>query len=485
MIGGFESYDELYTYLTALGLGMSMLFSFNSFISAPDYVQNYYQYASNDEFAVAKYPDFWQNAESYISVSNMIPNLIFQGFVFTPVIRRIPMQRKILVAMTLVIFAMLLIPVMPAFSVSEVVAAATLMFASALAGAATAFFQSTAFGLVACCPAKHMGGILFGIGVSGTTTSLLQIITKAAMGSGYNDSQTQSRVYFGVAIGFMIVSFISVIRLKKNRYAQRYIVEYRDETYVDDGFGVGSGNAAGVAAATAPAVTAENNAGEDYLNPGSAESLASANRFTASVVEDGETSALIKGGGTDHRQAEEHGGATEYEAQESVSILPVVKQIWPMMFSCSLTFFITLTVFPGVGVAINNSSAWFGVIIIFLFNFGDTIGRFGSNIPRIWIPRKYVPFAATCRLVVIPLFFFCITPHWIPGNVFPMILMFVTGVSNGFIGSMALVYGPQTEALRSDGERALAGNAMSMSLLTGCSAGSLLALLITSKLPST
>jgi solute carrier family 29 (equilibrative nucleoside transporter), member 1/2/3 len=462
MIGGFESRDEFFTYLTALGLGMSMLFSFNSFISAPNYVQNYYQYASNDEYAVAKYPSFWQNAESYISVSNMIPNLIFQGFVFTPVVRRIPMQRKILVAMALVIFAMLLIPVMPAFSVSEIVAASTMMFASALAGAATAFFQSTAFGLVACCPAKHMGGILFGIGVSGTTTSLLQIITKAAMGSGYNDSQTQSRVYFGVAIAFMVVSFVSVVRLKHNRYAQRYIVEYRDASYVDDGFGVGSGNSAAAAAVT---------------NSDSAVSLAT----NQNSVEDGEASSLIKG----DRHIEEHGGATEYEAQESVSILPVVKQIWPMMFSCTLTFFITLTVFPGVGVAINNSSSWFGVIIIFLFNFGDTIGRFGSNIPKIWLPRKYVPFAATCRLVIIPLFFFCITPHWIPGNVFPMILMFVTGVSNGFIGSMALVYGPQTATLRSDGERALAGNSMSMALLSGCSAGSLLALLITSKLPST
>lgn len=465
------------TYVTSVGLGMSMLFSFNSFISAPDYVQKYYQYAANDPTAVPEYPNFWKNAESYISVANMIPNLICQVFVFTTLVRRISMQTKLLAAMTVIVFAMILIPVMPAFSVSELVAAATMMVASGLAGAATAFFQSTAFALIACCPAKHMGGVLFGIGLSGTTTCILQIITKAAMDGGYNDKQTQSRVYFGVAIAFVVASLVSVVLLKKNRYAQRYVVEYRDANYIDDGFGVGSGDF------TPPAA-----AGLDQQS--SAQSLATQQQEEDSVTspvtieEVSESAALIKQSPS-LRVAEEHGGATEYAAQDSVHILPVVKQIWPMMFSCCLTFFITLTVFPGVGVAINSSDAWFGVIIIFLFNFGDTIGRFGSNLPKIWIPRRYVPVAAMCRIVIIPLFFFCITPDWIPGNVFPMCLMFVTGVSNGFIGSMALVYGPQTAALRSDGERALAGNSMSMALLGGCSAGSLLALLITSKLPST
>lgn len=458
----FESRDDLLAYLTSTGLGMSMLFSFNSFISAPDYVQHYYRYAANNEHAEPQFKSFWHNAESYISVSNMIPNLLFQLFVFTKVVRRIPMQRKLLVSMTLIIFSMLLIPVMPAFSIDETGAAFTMLFASALAGAATAFFQSTCFALVAAFPAKHMGGMLFGIGLSGTTTCLIQIITKAAMSGGYQDTQNQSRVFFGVAVAWMFISFGSLLALKRNPYAQRFIAEYREEAEAATSAEAGSSSLGthhgGSKGTEADALITNQHPHPDYIE--------SATEKSAAANENGD-----------------NGGVTEFEAHDAVEILPVVKQIWPMMFSCTLTFFITLTVFPGVGVAVNPNDDWFGVIIVFLFNFGDTIGRFGSNLPKIWLPRRLVPIAATCRLIVVPLFIICITPRWIPGNVFPMILMFLTGVSNGFIGSMSLVYGPQTPALKSDGERALAGNSMSLALLGGCSSGSLLALLVTAYLP--
>lgn len=464
----FESREELFVYLTSTGLGMSMLFSFNSFISAPSYVSHYYQYASGNETAVPEYPTLWNNAESLISVCNMIPNLIFQGVVFTNAVRRIPLQRKLLVSMSLIIIAMILMPLIPAFRVNEVGAAVNMLFATALAGAATAFFQSTVFALVANLPPKHMGGLLFGIGLSGTTTCLLQIVTKASMDGGYELTQTQSRTYFGVAIGFMFVSFASLVMLKKSPYAQRYIREYRE--------------AAAAATGEEPQQPADQ---DDGGEAGKAAEVASnadseASRLLANA--DGVNVTPKQGRGTvgDEEEASGDDGAS----QDTVPILPVIKKIWKMMFSCCLTFFITLTVFPGVGVAVEPNDDWFGVIIIFLFNFGDTIGRFCSNFPKIWLPRKYVPFASMARIIFIPLFFFCITPRWIPGMPFPLILMFVTGVSNGFIGSMSLVYGPQTETLASDGERTLAGNAMSTALLSGCSAGSLLALLITSYLPS-
>jgi hypothetical protein len=65
-----------------------------------------------------------------------------------------------------------------------------------------------------------------------------------------------------------------------------------------------------------------------------------------------------------------------------------------------------------------------------------------------------------------------------------MALMFVTGVSNGFIGSLSMIYGPQTASLESDAEKALGGNAMSLSLLSGCSLGSCFALLINYLVPA-
>eukprot|EP00331_Platyophrya_macrostoma_P027775 CAMPEP_0176448918 /NCGR_PEP_ID=MMETSP0127-20121128/26122_1 /TAXON_ID=938130 /ORGANISM="Platyophrya macrostoma, Strain WH" /LENGTH=284 /DNA_ID=CAMNT_0017836065 /DNA_START=448 /DNA_END=1302 /DNA_ORIENTATION=+ len=282
---------------------------------------------------------------------------------------------------------------MPAFSINETGAAITMMFASALAGAATAFFQSTCFALVAAFPARHMGGLLFGIGLSGTVTCLIQIITKAAMSGGYEDTQNQSRVFFGVAVGWMFISFASLLALKRNPYAQNFIAEYRDSNTV-----VLRTDASSLATCTQEQET-------DALIT---------NR-QADSVDVGKHHAVIESP-SGEESVGDCGGATEFEAHDAVEIMPVVKRIWPMMFSCTLTFFITLTVFPGVGVAVNPNDAWFGVIIVFLFNFGDTIGRFGSNIPKIWLPRRFVPIAAMCRLIVIPLFIICITPRWIPGN---------------------------------------------------------------------
>ena len=468
----FESREELIVYLTCTGLGMSMLFSFNSFISAPSYVSHYYQYASGNETAVPEYPTVWNNAESLISVCNMIPNLIFQGVVFTNTVRRITLQRKLLVSMALIIVAMILMPLIPAFKVDEIGAMVNMLFATALAGAATAFFQSTAFALVANLPPKHMGGLLFGIGLSGTTTCLLQIVTKASMDGGYELTQTQSRTYFGVAIGFMFVSFGSVVLLKKIPYAQKYIREYRDAAAQASEEGVVGGDADSESKGSLATVA--------VTEANAAESESEQSRLLA-TSSDG---VNVTPKNSAYNTELEDGGASADVNQDTIPIFPVIKKIWPMMFSCTLTFFITLTVFPGVGVAVEPNDDWFGVIIIFMFNFGDTCGRFCSNFPKIWLPRKYVPFASIARLIIIPLFFFCVMPKWIPGMAFPLCLMFVTGVSNGFIGSMSLVYGPQTETLGSDGERTLAGNAMSTALLGGCSAGSLLALLITTYLPS-
>lgn len=426
---GFAHRDEMAAYFTAVGLGMSMLFSFNSFISAPSYVKKYYRYAAQNPSATTHMKSFWDNIESFISVTNMIPNLIFQFLVFTPLARRWKMQTKILVSMGFIIAAMLAVPICPLFKASEQVAAAVLLSAVAVAGSATAFFQSTCFALLGNFPPRFTAGILFGIGISGSCTSLIQIITKAAMPDDYDAHANTSRIYFGISIGWMLLSFVSVVFLRQNAFAKKCIGEYRDDN--EEGY-------------------APIRAGD--------------------FAPDSDVSKV------DEMQR------SSRSTQASTSVVGVIKKIYPMMLSTFVTFAITLTVFPGVGVSI-NSSAWFGIIIIFMFNFGDTIGRFASNLPRIWIPRQHLPVAAMARLIVVPLFFFCLDPRWINGDVFPMILMFITGVSNGFIGSLSMIYGPQTETLETDAEKALGGNSMSLALLAGCSLGSCFALLINYLVP--
>ncbi len=442
---GFATRDELMAYLTTVGLGISMNFSYNSFVSAPSYVKEYYRYAAQDPSATSSMKSFWDNIESFISVANMIPNLIFQFMVFTPLVRRWKMQSKILVSMTCIIAAMLAVPICPLFKVNEHVAAGVLLGAVAVAGTATAFFGSTCFALLGTFPPRFTSGIMFGLGISGSSTSLMQIITKSAMADNYDAHASTARIYFGLSISWMLLSFVSVVFLRRNAFAKKCIMEYRDD---DSGDG-----------AYAPIRR-------------SARSVRS--------VDDPSLEFPMNSDGT--RVKKDNLPLSSQSTQASTSVLGVVKKIYPMMLCVGLNFTISLTVFPGVGVSI-NSSAWFGIIIIFMYNLGDTIGRFASNFQRIWIPRQHLLAAAISRLLVVPLFFFCLDPRWIKGDVFPMILMFITGISNGIIGSLSMMYGPQTETLETDAEKALGGNAMSLANLSGCSVGSCLALLINYLVP--
>ena len=158
------------------------------------------------------------------------------------------------------------------------------------------------------------------------------------------------------------------------------------------------------------------------------------------------------------------------------STIETMKKIKVMLFVVFYTFTISLVVMPAVGVAINPKAEYFGILIITMYNAGDTCGRLLTFVHKIWIPERYLPYAALARTLLLPLFFICAKPKLIPGNIFPMFLMFFTGISNGFVGTLSMIYAPSS--LHTEQEKNISGNIMSFGLLLGCSIGSGIGLIL-------
>src|SRR5262245_19878820 len=139
-------------YLTLLALGMAMLLSWNAFISSPDYVKQYYKYAAKDPNATTAMPKVWADIENYIAIGSMIPNLIGQSIVITKFGRSLSMHSRMIVSILVNIVCLLVVLILPAIGVNERVAFGIFMTAVVVCGFATAFFQSTVFGLAGSFP---------------------------------------------------------------------------------------------------------------------------------------------------------------------------------------------------------------------------------------------------------------------------------------------------------------------------------------------
>ena len=436
-----------FVYVALLFLGMGMLFAYNSFIASPNYVNNYYKYASGDMDYNTTMPNVWKNAEQTVTVSIMVPNLLGQCFVVTKYGQRLPLRTRLHISSVLLAATIAIVVIVPAFKVRERAAFAWLLTASAVSGLTTAFFQASVFSLAAYFPLKYMQGTMLGIGISGLTCSLLQIITMSIL-----SGQQQANLFFGIGIGWMMLCLVLIIFMPCNAFVRYYVPEF--------------------------AV-----AGAAHAEPGERTAL----------LDDDEEKAATYDGATPSTEGATPGAQKQFakdeqpvdgedRVEQSVDLVCLMKRIWPLWVANFLVYGVSLLVFPGLGAMIDND-AWFQVLIIFMFNLGDTCARFINGFEFARSPGRFLLPYSVVRFVFIPLFIICVHPKVIHGRALPYIFMLLTGLTNGYTSSLCMMYVPSMPTL-ANWERATAGAAMSLSLLSGCSVGSMLGLLVTSQLGS-
>lgn len=150
------------------------------------------------------------------------------------------------------------------------------------------------------------------------------------------------------------------------------------------------------------------------------------------------------------------------------------------MISIACTYFVTLSLFPGVESEMINCQwrEWLPIILMALFNMFDVFGKiFALAAQQIFTPLQLL-IGSLLRLVYIPLMLLCILPksHPVLSNIFWQLLLSSTlGLTNGYFGSVPMIRAPM---IIIDERKELTGNLMMFSYSVGLTMGSLLSYLL-------
>jgi solute carrier family 29 (equilibrative nucleoside transporter), member 1/2/3 len=508
---------------TSLMVGLTMVMGINAINSAPSFMLDYYKYLAGSETAQPRSPVFWKQILNFYTVVTMVAQAVHEPTNLTSFMCRFSLLFRLELSCAVMIVELLVILLMPQTHVSEYSAIAAMMIVAYLGGAARAYFENTGYAMFGPCPPIMLSGMLVGSALSGALLSVVQIILLASMSDTYSAVLTQSLIYFCMAIGIIFVSGLLLSTLLYNPFARRYIAEFRSrrspwaniyrlrKTTKTLSVQTATPHDVERSVDSAPKRYLENASSEDEreLQEALNEHAMASGRFLRedvlfddreyatreeyeavaahepkSDVNDGRISRVDLGAngtpsvskGEVYAEVERGDeGLTTAELLQEVKLWPVIKKTWPMMLTCFLTFGVTYLIYPGIMLAVDSSSAWYTTLIMTVYNFADLIGRVCSMWKRLWPPRNAILIAAVCRIAFIPLLLLCAL-HKIPTQVPPYIFTVLMGLSNGFIGTLSMVYSPETPNLTTDGERAMAGQATGACLLIGCAVGSLLQL---------
>ncbi|CAI2366910.1 unnamed protein product [Moneuplotes crassus] len=377
------------------------------------------------------------------------PNLVFS---FANVFLASCLSLKIrLVASLMFILTMLFVLPLVSNFVTEPLAWILVILIIICVGIANAFAQSGIFGFAGMLPEKYIGAVMFGNGLSGIVMNVFRIITLAIFppievreGEVDTSAFIGCLIYFAIAALVLMLCIFGYFVVCKTSFARHHMskINSKQGKYSTEKIG-GPNN---------PSLTLHRN------------------------IMSEETRGYSKINTND----------TEMNAQElntePKTFLTVYKEVGFMAFQVFACFLITFVVFPGTHLSthfdfMGNSladQAWFSVIMITLYNFFDTIGRFAGGFVKIFSPTTIISLTIT-RLIFIPLSVLVqigSTPSWIfESDWFRILNMAIFALTNGYNSTLCMVYGPSCTDKNSK-ERA--GIIMSLHLVGGIFGGSLI-----------
>jgi len=154
--------------------------------------------------------------------------------------------------------------------------------------------------------------------------------------------------------------------------------------------------------------------------------------------------------------------------------MKVAKAIFPYMTCIALAYCVTLSLYPGLESEIIscNLKTWMPVLLMFTFNTTDVIGKLLAAVPYAWSRRQLI-LMSSLRALIIPLLLLCVAPRRNPtisGELPAFFFTAVLGVTNGLAGSLPMLLAPLKVAAPL---KEMTGNIMTISYMTGLTAGSL------------
>lgn len=268
-------------------------------------------------------------------------------------------------------------------------------------GFANGILFGALFGLAAMFPSQYTTALMSGNGLAGVIIFVLRSITKVSYeGKDPNGGRKSSILYFSMTCVVLFVCLIGVFAIRLLRFSKYYMSIYAKKS-------------------------------------------------------NKEKESLING--------PKHTPEARYRN--------VIKKIWVQGMNAFFCFFVSLSLFPGLTYKIPPSTpkldnGWIGILLVGMFQVFDLIGR---TVPKwtLFISPKWLWPCNLARSVFFILFPLCIIPlgdPYIKSNVWAILFMIIFSLTNGYFGTLAMVYGPMEVE---EHEKQVAGNLMSLFLQTG------------------
>lgn len=466
-------------YVAATVLGICCLFAYNSFLASPYYLEHYFQFAAvkyTDNVSTlpeANTPSFWKNISTWVTVLMMVPMFLLQFLMLSPFILRQKVQARMIIGAALSLVAVLIVPVCAASGgVSEGGAIAVLIIACILAGAATTTLESALYALFGSLPTRFMTGFVMGGGFSGSINSVLRIIIAVSLPPTFSGVKTSAVIFFSIGMALMVVTILIAVLLRYSKLVRTHCKDYRrpgELVAVEGDLDKETGTSTNVDAARTPI----------DVHPDE----------TAMALEKGGSSEPCIAGEAEQEEAEEEEGEP--------SVFRVIRKIWLMMVCLAFNMFTTLLLFPGIGLKAmysdtsasetsdsSNDATWASeatmpMIVILMYNVGDTVGRLSINFRFLWCPERFVWIGVLARAIActIPLALGICTPKIINSNANPIVVFLILGITNGYFIGLTMAYGSSDKSLTKR-ERNITGACLCFALLCGTTSGSVISLLI-------
>ncbi|CCW68332.1 unnamed protein product [Phytomonas sp. Hart1] len=464
---GFTNFSELVLFFTSIVSGMVILLGLNAVNATPPFMLEYYKYIKHDEHAVSDYPNFWRNVLTYYCIVTEVTQAVLQPVNLLPFFRRFSYLFRLELGCMISMMELLITLLMPHIGASESGAVVGILMAAFVGGLGRAIFENTVFALFGTCPPKIIIGAMIGVPASGVLMSVLQIILIGCMPSNFKSVFKQSIIYFSIGIGLITVSVLLLILLFFNKFAKGFIPELRSTRSAWRNIYRPLKLSEELPQNDPSKISLKNEHGSTHEAGNDATSSPQLDIFATTDSEPKKQSSSPQ----DDTNIDPE-GLISTELLQRVRLWDVIKKIYTMQIACFLNFFVTLLIFPGVFLKINFTDIWYTTLVIAIFNFTDFISRGVLIWKKLRISRKMVLILSIARIALIPLVILC-GMHIIPGKMPGYILSGILGISNGYVGTLSMMYAPTSPGLRGNGDHAMAAQACDGALMLGCSLGAL------------
>ncbi|KAJ8418058.1 hypothetical protein AAFF_G00137670 [Aldrovandia affinis] len=375
-----DAYCMVYAIFFLMGIGS--LLPWNFFITAKHYWL--YKLGNSSDLRTPEMSDLGDYFESYLAVASTVPSVLCLVLNYLLVNRLSPSVR-ILSSLFVILAVFIVTTVLVKVDVSEhrtQFFAGTLVSVAVVSGASN-LFSGSMFGISGHFPMRISQALISGQAMGGTLSAVASVVDLAAA----NNVTDSALAYFLTADVFILLCVIVYLLLPKLEYSRYYML-------------AGSCNTAGAPSEGTPAC--------------------------------GET----------------EGCGRPHGAPSAVSVpplKPILQKTWPLGLCVFYVFFISIMIFPAVssGIQSVNSSTgspWTTTYFVpltsfLLYNTADFCGRQATAWLQVPGPTsRALPALVLSRTVLTVLF-----DH----DLFPMVFVILLGLSNGYLGTLPMIYGPK------------------------------------------